>query len=407
MLGFRLFYFILHLTFIIASSIGAVAEMPKLTPQTFQTAYNNTPTVTRSQVEQLGMSTYGFSAEYMKIIIGTTEREWYPLDLFLEYEWACCFINYRVMNYRPDFATDEGAYNVLAQWLPRDYYSRANIQLGYDTVTDDTLKAIYLAIQYLDRNAFSCSGDGGSGTYAYYTSTAYPDITVWYTRSITFTERTSSPAGTYNPCYMTNLYGASWNDAWNTCIYGRWASTLQPSAGANVIPNCTGYAQGRALEIYNECLNYNPSLTQTHPFVALNGDAGTWYNTAQSVGLPTNPTVPAPGAIMVWGDTNGAGHVEVIEKVNDNDTVITTGSAWDGWAFGADWCSMTRVRGDGNWLNGTMWGMPSNYYFIGFILNPADPDQPIPPTPPTPTSSKSKMWMFMKRRDLRPQYRRF
>lgn len=399
----------------------------RLTHQTFMQAYNATPSVTRQQVVDLGYTKFGFSSEYMKLIIGTTQREGYPLDPYLFYEWASCITDYRVMNYNSAFATDAGAYATINQWPPFDeqtgesYYSYRNIQNGYDTVTEQVLKCVYLAITNLDKNTIACSGGPYAGCYIYYQSAEYPDIMVWYRSGvpiidggIEFTERTSSPAGSYNPCYMTNggpnALGYVAYNSWNTCITGEWEQQGlpnygQPSAGANALPNCTGYAQGRSIEIYNECMNYNPNTTLTHPFIALNQNAGEWYDIAQTVGIQVNPTVPAPGSIMCWGKYNDAGHVEVVEKVIDNDTVVTTGSAYGAWAFGADWCSMTRVRGDGNWLQGTMWGMPNSYYFRGFILNPADPDQPIPPIPPTPTHDKSKLWMYMKRRDLRPQYR--
>ena len=79
----------------------------------------------------------------------------------------------------------------------------------------------------------------------------------------------TDPTGTYDPAYMTNLYGASWDVAWNTSIYGRPMAT-----GANVLSNCVGYAQGRMLRIWMEDYNptYNPAQTQTHPFISYNAE---------------------------------------------------------------------------------------------------------------------------------------
>ena len=54
----------------------------------------------------------------------------------------------------------------------------------------------------------------------------------------------TNPVGSYNPCFMTNLYGASWSIAWNSAIYG---SPIQ--TGADVLCNCVGYSQGRMLQI--------------------------------------------------------------------------------------------------------------------------------------------------------------
>lgn len=183
--------------------------------------------------------------------------------------------------------------------------------------------------------------------------------------SKTFTIRTKSPAGENNPCYMTNLYGASWKNAWNTSIYG------SPSEnGANVLCNCVGYAQGRALEIYCELENYNPGDTGTHPFSTLNCNAGEFVDRAPGAGLTVSKN-PAPGAIMVWKAGSDAGHVAVVEEVIDNDTVVATESAYGGFVGGADWISHTRRRGsDGNW-SGDKFIMGSYYQFAGFVLNPA------------------------------------
>ena len=177
----------------------------------------------------------------------------------------------------------------------------------------------------------------------------------------TFKQRTKSPAGEYNPCYMTNLYGASWSDNWNTCIFG-----FPTQNGANVLYNCTGYAQGRALEIYCELENYDPGKTGTHPFSTLNCDAGQFITRAPDAGLKISKD-PAPGAIMCWS-TAGAGHVAVVEEVIDKDTVVATESGYGG-ICGTDWISHKRYRGSGNW-DGDMFIM-GGYSFQGFILNPA------------------------------------
>lgn len=115
-----------------------------------------------------------------------------------------------------------------------------------------------------------------------------------------------NPVGTFNPCYMTNLYGASWNDAWNTSIYG---SPTQ--VGANVLANCVGYAQGRMLEIYREQHpSYDPSVLHTHPFTAFNVGAGEWLNVAEAEGFEL---IDHPVPLSVYVTPN---HVGVVEQLD-------------------------------------------------------------------------------------------
>ena len=119
----------------------------------------------------------------------------------------------------------------------------------------------------------------------------------------------TDPTGTYDPAYMTNLYGASWDVAWNTSIYGRPMAT-----GANVLSNCVGYAQGRMLRIWMEDYNptYNPAETHTHPFISYNAEADTrWLTIARSLGH-TVSNEPREGSILVTGS-----HVAVVEKFKD------------------------------------------------------------------------------------------
>ena len=157
--------------------------------------------------------------------------------------------------------------------------------------------------------------------------------------------------------------GAIDDKRWNTSIAG--SPTIE---GANVLCNCVGYAQGRALEIYCELENYNPGKTGSHPFQSLNCNAGEFIDRAPDLGLQTSATTPKPGAIMVW-KTNGAGHVAVVEKVIDNDTILVSESGYGGFA-GKDWVSGNRYRKGGNW-EGDVWPNMSGYTFAGFIYNPA------------------------------------
>ncbi len=382
-------------------------DMARLTHSNYDStmaAMNFTPSL--QQLVSMGAE-IGLPEWYMIMLIGTTEGEGYIYDYYLNYEWACTVINYILESYDLRWQSKSWAYNYMYGWDggtgDENYYSEYRVTQRYYNCTADNRKVVYLAMMNRDCNTRACSGDYyDGGYYAYYTSAQYPDVSVWYLTgaiivddsgvtpggTISFTERTSSPAGFYNPCYMTNLYGASWTDHWNTCIYGDYQGS--PVAGADVLANCTGYAQGRALEIYNECMGYNPAQTQTHPFVGLNGNAREWYPLAPSLGLAVS-TDPAPGAIICW--TEGIdpdsvfGHVGVVESVEDQNTIITTESGY-GAIAGQDWISQTRVFDGSNWLGNlaTMGG----YTFQGFILNPASPGPPVPPTP-TPGKSKSNI----------------
>jgi LysM repeat protein len=76
---------------------------------------------------------------------------------------------------------------------------------------------------------------------------------------------------------------------------------------------------------------------------------------------------PQVGACMVWlrgntlSNSDGAGHVAIVEKVISSTQVMTSESAYGGSAF----YTKNRSKGSGNW------GMGADYKFLGFIYNPA------------------------------------
>lgn len=121
----------------------------------------------------------------------------------------------------------------------------------------------------------------------------------------------TDPVGTYNPCWMTNLYGASWSNAWNTSIYGSPQQT-----GADVLCNCVGYSQGRMLQIYME-LNpaYDPATLHSQLFSVFNVDAGDWLTVAYNNGFQVL-TQPEEGTVLVT-----ASHVANVERYD-------SGSGW-------------------------------------------------------------------------------
>ena len=114
-------------------------------------------------------------------------------------------------------------------------------------------------------------------------------------------------------------------------------------------------------------------------YPSLNCNAENFIERAQNTyGLKVGKE-PKVGAIMVWqhgslASGDGAGHVAVVEKVIDKDTVYTSESSYGGKAF----FNATRKNSDGKW------GI-SYYTFRGFIYNPAVPDEPVPDPKPAIT----------------------
>ena len=75
---------------------------------------------------------------------------------------------------------------------------------------------------------------------------------------------------------------------------------------------------------------------------------------------------PTLGGIMVWkkgtlSGTDGVGHVAIVEKIIDNNTIYTSESNYGSFAF----ANIIRKNLLGNW------GLDNAYEFIGCIKNPA------------------------------------
>lgn len=117
---------------------------------------------------------------------------------------------------------------------------------------------------------------------------------------------------------------------------------------------CVGYAYGRFNEIggYGYCKYLSP----------VNAENFMQYKGSLEIGQ-----TPRVGACMVWqkgntlSNSDGAGHVAIVEKVVSDTQIITSESAYGGKAF----YTQTRNKSTGNW------GMGSAYTFLGFIYNPA------------------------------------
>ena len=154
-----------------------------------------------------------------------------------------------------------------------------------------------------------------------------------------FTIRTSLPEKG-NKFYNTKSEGG-----YSYCIVGK------PTCdGLNVLANCVGYACSRFNEIIGK---------MDYPYLNCNAEDFIVRGKALGLEVSNDPTL---GGIMVWeGKGNLAGHVAVVEKIIDSDTVYSSESGYESAYF---WNS-TRKRGTGNW------GAGANYKYIGCLINPS------------------------------------
>lgn len=156
------------------------------------------------------------------------------------------------------------------------------------------------------------------------------------------------------------------NGGWNTCIEGS-----PTDKDCNVLSNCVGYASGRFNEIYNEITGH----TGSHKWDILNCNAENFIERAIQLGLEIS-SVPTLGGIMVWAkgkpgySADGVGHVGIVEKIIDDNTIYTSESAYGGSAF----YNSTRKNTNGRW------GMGSAYSFRACIINPAVKTVKVTPT---------------------------
>ena len=159
----------------------------------------------------------------------------------------------------------------------------------------------------------------------------------------------------------------SGNKFYNTVSKGGYSHCIvgyPTDKGCNVLSNCVGYACGR----FNEIIG-----SMKYPY--LNCNAENFIERAKQYGLEISDK-PTLGGIMVWqkgatlsGD-DGAGHVAIVEKIIDDNTIYTSESGYGSSAF---WNS-TRSNTNGRW------GIGSDYKFRGCIINPSIKDN-IPSEP--------------------------
>lgn len=172
--------------------------------------------------------------------------------------------------------------------------------------------------------------------------------------------RTTKPTSG-NKFFITKSKGG-----YSTCIQGS-----PTDSQCNVLSNCVGYACGR----FNEIIG-------AMKYPSLNCNAENFIERAKNTYDLEISSVPTLGGIMVWqketlSGNDGAGHVAIVEKIIDSNTIYTSESGYGGSAF---WNS-TRRNTNGRW------GLGSAYTFRGCIVNPAI-GKVVAPTP-TPSAKKS------------------
>ena len=146
------------------------------------------------------------------------------------------------------------------------------------------------------------------------------------------------------------FYNTKANNGYSTCING------SPSdKDCNVLANCVGYACGRFNEIIGKMA-----------YPSLNCNAENFIERAQKLGLKVS-MVPTLGGIMVWQKGNslsgsdGAGHVAIVERIDNDKQIYTSESAYGSKAF----YNVLRNNTNGRW------GQKEGYIFRGCIINPA------------------------------------
>ena len=175
----------------------------------------------------------------------------------------------------------------------------------------------------------------------------------------------TSPVGSFNKKWM-HYDGNNWNDAWNSCIYG---SPTQN--GADVLSNCTGWCEGRMLDLYM-LFNptYDPGTLGTHMFMDFGyHNAGQeWLDEAQAKGF-TIVHEPQIGAVLVTGT-----HVAVIEDYNEGFGYLISES---GYGDSTPWyLHYSLYKDNGIWKS----SYSSDPVVLDFFLIPTVTPGPVPGT---------------------------
>lgn len=169
-----------------------------------------------------------------------------------------------------------------------------------------------------------------------------------------FTPRLTAPAQT-DPLWVMTAGGG-----YNGCIAGSWPGGI--SNYPCVLPNCTGYVHGRAMEIAGVTTD-NLGLSFGNAVHYWNGSSADWIQDSE----------PSLGAVIVYQGIPGwgsdAGHVAVVEEIIDANTIVVSQSDYEISYFS----TKTLYRSD-NWDP-----YPGQYVTsLGFLRNPYVQPSPTP-----------------------------
>lgn len=129
--------------------------------------------------------------------------------------------------------------------------------------------------------------------------------------------------------------------------------------------NCTHYAYARSCELAGR--NVKGSLMDWFP------NASQWYNNARW----SKGDKPKVGAIACYGGNGTAGHVEIVEKVNQDGSFVVSHSGWRSYIYKVS----TRNLRIGDKLDNVAG------FLMGFIYNPYLEET----TPETPENASCEM----------------
>lgn len=94
------------------------------------------------------------------------------------------------------------------------------------------------------------------------------------------------------------------------------------------MPNCTCYAWGRRYELTNN--RPDGGSGEGHGKKLCTSDAGEWYDYNINLGDKGYPygQTPKLGAIICWERPGAAGHVAVVEEIDENGDIVTSNSGY-------------------------------------------------------------------------------
>lgn len=122
------------------------------------------------------------------------------------------------------------------------------------------------------------------------------------------------------------------------------------------LPNCTGYAWGRFMEILGE----TPKLCT--------GNANRWY-TFKKDGYERGQE-PKVGAVACWSKQGDAGHVAIVEEISQDGKTITCSASGYSNPWEDRWFLQKGTKAQGYWEG----SVKAKYKFEGFIYNPKASD---------------------------------